>query len=184
MKERKGDWIQTISGIAFYPLEPRPEEIQIYDIAHALSHQCRFAGHCRQFYSVAEHSVRVSRTVSPEFSLWGLLHDAAEAYLVDLPRPIKKWCEMGRLYQEIEDNLMLAICARFGLDPEMPAAVKEADTVLLVTEKRDLMVAQPKPWEAEAAEPLPERIYPQSPYWAKVFFLERFQMLGGQHLGV
>ena len=97
MSERVGDWIQTMSGVIFYPLDPRPEEIRIEDIAHALSHQCRFAGHCREFYSVAEHSVRVSRELPQEFMLWGLLHDASEAYLVDLPRPIKRWSAMGRL---------------------------------------------------------------------------------------
>jgi len=170
---RQGDWIQTFTGIQFWPLDPRPEEIRIEDIAHALSLQCRFAGHCERFYSVAEHSVRVSLAVPEVDALWGLLHDAAEAYLVDLPRPIKRWCEMGRLYREIEDNLMLSICQAFGLSAEQPASVKSADVVLLVTEKRDLMKMPPKPWE-DTAEPLPESIYPYTSLCAEQWFLDRF----------
>jgi uncharacterized protein len=102
MSTRTGDWIQTYTGKQFWPLSPLPEDIVIEDIAHALSMQCRFGGHVRTFYSVAQHSVHVSLLVEPQYALWGLLHDAAEAYLVDLPRPIKKFSEMGLLYQEIE----------------------------------------------------------------------------------
>ena len=82
---RNGSWLQTYTGIQFWPLDPRPEEIDIQDIAHALSLLCRFNGHCQRFYSVAEHSVHVSTILAPEFGLWGLLHDAAEAYLSDIP---------------------------------------------------------------------------------------------------
>ena len=84
--KRKGDWMQTHSGIQFWPLDPRPEDILIEDIAHALSNQCRFAGHCCFHYSVAQHSVLVSENVPAQDAMWGLLHDAGEAYLVDLPR--------------------------------------------------------------------------------------------------
>src|ERR1017187_10636100 len=77
--------ITTFSGIHFWPLLPNPADIRIEDIAHALSNQCRFAGHAREFYSVAEHSVRVSQLCPPEDALWGLLHDASEAYLTDVP---------------------------------------------------------------------------------------------------
>jgi uncharacterized protein len=174
--KRAGDWIQTHSGICFWPLDPRPEEIDIGDIAHALSLQCRFGGHCDLFYSVAQHSVYVSREVPEEYALWGLLHDAAEAYLVDLPRPLKRFCEMGRLYIEIEDRLMLAVCERFELPPVQPKAVKVADTVMLMTEKRDLMSAIGKPWE-DVAEPVTWRIEPWTPQEAERAFLERFDML-------
>src|SRR5690606_29748913 len=86
---RKGDWMQTFTGRRFWPLDPRPDEICIEDIAHALSMQCRYAGHCLSFYSVAEHSVLLSQHVAEPFRRWALLHDASEAYLVDVPRPIK-----------------------------------------------------------------------------------------------
>lgn len=175
---RRGDWIQTHSGVQFWPLDPRVSEINIEDIAHALSLQCRFGGHCNTFYSVAEHSVRVSYAVPPIDALWGLLHDAAEAYLVDLPRPIKRFSEMGALYREIEGRLMACVCLRFGLCLIEPQSVKQADVALLMTEKCDLMAMEPKPWE-DTAEPLAERIEPLSWEWAKLAFLERFARLGG-----
>lgn len=174
---RKGDWIQTYTGIQFWPLDPRPEEIHIEDIAHALSHQCRFAGHCEQFYSVADHCVRVSEIVPFEYAMWGLLHDAAEAYLVDLPRPIKKYSRMGTLYAEIEAALMLAVGVRFNLHGFEPAIVKRADNVLLVTEKRDLVKCPPKPWEDNGCEPLPARIIPRTSSEAKSAFLFTYESL-------
>ena len=145
---RFGDWMQTFTGIEFYPLDPRPDEINIEDIAHALSMLCRYGGHVRQFYSVAEHSIRVCELCPPEYAVWGLLHDAAEAYMVDLPRPIKRYSEIGRLYREAEDRLMIAICERFGLtwqDP-MPEPVERADKGMLWVESRDLMPPNPC-WE-------------------------------------
>ncbi len=135
---RLGDWIQTYTGQVFYPLDPRPEEIHIADIAHSLSMQCRFSGHVREFYSVAEHSVRVSIACPPEHAEWGLLHDASEAYLIDLPRPLKRFSEMGRLYMEAESRVMSAVCERFGLSIQIPSIVERLDRVLLMTEKRDL----------------------------------------------
>lgn len=76
MTERIGDWIQTFTGRQFWPLDPQPDHIDIADIAHALAHDCRFGGHCRRFYSVAEHSVLLSRAVAPEFRLAALMHDS------------------------------------------------------------------------------------------------------------
>lgn len=174
--ERIGDWIPTFTGRIFWPCDPRPDEVHIEDIAHALSQQCRFSGHCREFYSVADHSYRVSLLVSQERALWGLLHDAAEAYLVDLPRPIKHWCEMGRLYREMEATVMVAICIRFGLSNYEPLEVEKADNVMLATEIRDLVHMPPKPWDPLAA-PLMERIIPRSGPDAEQMFLERFRRL-------
>ena len=169
---RNGDWMLTATGRQFWPLDPRPEEIDIEDIAHSLAHQCRFAGHCRFFYSVAQHSVLVSKVVPPEHAAWGLLHDAAEAYLVDLPRPIKRYSEMGDLYREIEGRLMRVICERFGLSAKEPLSVKFADDVLLMTEKRDVMPPSPEPWR-ETAEPMEQIIRPWTPNRAKIEFLRR-----------
>lgn len=74
----KGDWMQTYTGRRFWPLDPVAGDIEIMDIAHALSNQCRYAGHTRFHYSVAQHSVQVSENVAPEHALWGLLHDAPD----------------------------------------------------------------------------------------------------------
>src|SRR5438128_12538670 len=84
----RGDWMQTYTGRAFYPLDPRLDDICIEDIAHALSMLCRYGGQCQEFYSVAEHSVLMSYAVNPQHALWALLHDATESYMGDLIRPL------------------------------------------------------------------------------------------------
>lgn len=175
---RKGDWMQTYTGLQFWPIDPMAAEVRIEDIAHSLANQCRFAGHCNEFYSVAQHSVLVSHVVPQEDALWGLLHDATEAYLVDLPRPVKRFSAMGELYRDIEKRLTLVICEAFGLPPNEPASVKAADDVLLMTEKRDVMGPTPAKWR-ETSEPLDERITPIDPASAKREFLIRFAELRG-----
>ena len=177
-QERIGDWIQTYSGGQVWPLDPRPEEIFIEDIAHALAHQCRFSGHCEEFYSVAQHSVLVSEQLHGVEALWGLLHDASEAYLVDLPRPLKRFGEIGRLYKEAETKLMKAICIRFGLPEEEPEGVRYFDNALLTTEQRDLMKKPPQAW-SETTPPLSGKIYPVPPSVAEWKFMERFWKLNG-----
>ena len=176
--QRIGDWMQTYTGVQFWPLDPHLEDIRIEDIAHSLSMQCRYAGHTKDFYSVAQHSVLVSQIVPPEDALWGLMHDAAEAYLVDLPRPLKRHNRMGELYCEIEDRLMVKICQRFHLPPTPPDSVKVADNIVLMTEKRDLMCKSPSQWR-ESAEPMVESIKWQYPWAAENCFLYRFKELGG-----
>jgi len=175
--ERKGDWMQTFTGLQFWPLDPRPEEICIEDIAHSLSLQCRYAGHVKKFYSVGEHSWRVSQVCDPENELWGLLHDAGEAYLVDLPRPIKHFSALGDEYRLIEKRLMIAVCLRFGLPEIEPPDVKKSDDFLLQWEQRDFMAPAPKPWREHGAL-LPEGILsPMSPRVAEIAFLQRFEEL-------
>jgi hypothetical protein len=171
----RGDWLQTYSGKCFFPLDPQPEDICIEDIAHALSLVCRFGGHVKSFYSVAQHSILVSRHCSPANKLWGLLHDASEAYLVDIPRPVKKTPELAG-YAELEGKLMRVICDKFGLPHEEPAEVKELDTVLVITEQRDLLGAQAKPWSRHAI-PLPQEIAPWAPFTAERIFLNEFYKL-------
>lgn len=176
----QGPKIQVHSGMLVPVLEPRPDHILIADIAHALSNLCRFNGHARAFYSVAQHSVLVSRAVPPEDALWGLLHDAAEAYIGDVTRPLKLWLEHvapGAL-SGVERRLQQAIAARFGLPDRMPASVKHADDVLLATEKRDVLAVSDVPWVA-LPEPLSDRIRPMSPVEAEVDFLTRFFQLTG-----
>ena len=151
MSARKGEWMQTRAGLAYWPLDPRPEEILIDDIAHALALQCRYGGHCRSFYSVAEHSVHVSYIVPPEHALVGLLHDATEAYLVDLPRPVKL---MLPAYREIEDANWRVIAKKFRLPVSMPACVKEADAAICLAEQEALMAPAPISWRGNHGIPL------------------------------
>ena len=135
MNKRKGDWIQTYTGIPFYPLDPKPEDINIIDIAHSLSLQCRFTGHSDRFYSVAQHSLIVSDLCSPRNALHGLLHDASEAYLTDVPRPIKP---LLTEYKQIEDNLQLEIFLKYGLVWPIPNEIKIIDISLCITEAKAL----------------------------------------------
>jgi hypothetical protein len=177
-------FIETYTGRTIDPIDPHPGEIDIQDIAHALSMQCRFSGHCRVHYSVAEHSVRVSEYLedagaSKEVCLWGLLHDASEAYLVDLPRPLKEHTELGRAYREAESHLQAVICRRFGLSEKQPAIVHVADDALLATEVRDLMRGDRPYWAKIRSPSLPDRIRPWKQSVAESEFLLQFHALGG-----
>jgi 5'-deoxynucleotidase YfbR-like HD superfamily hydrolase len=179
-EQRIGEWMQTYTGRKFWPMDPRPEDFDIEDIAHHLSNVCRYGGACRAFYSVAQHSVLVSQVIeykagaSLHEQLWGLLHDASEAYLGDMVRPLKRSMPQ---YREAEHQVMAAIAERFGLDLREPAIVKQADTILLSTERRDLLNHE-LPWNAdELVDPLPFIIIPDSPFEAKERFLERFAEL-------
>jgi hypothetical protein len=139
-------WMQTLSGLVFYPLNPTPETILISDIAGALSKMCRFGGHCGKFYSVAEHCVHVASLAPEHLKLAALMHDASEAYLVDIPRPIKPHLVN---YREIEDNLMHAIAARFKFEYPMPSAIKDIDMAILSDEREQnmgYMNVEPKLW--------------------------------------
>ena len=131
--------IVTFTGAVINPLAPDPAAINIEDIAHSLAQQCRFCGHTRMFYSVAEHSVRCSRIVAAKHRLTALMHDASEAYLSDIARPVKHDPEFGAFYREFEQQLERVIAEKFGLEHPSPPAVKFADDVLLRSEQRDLM---------------------------------------------
>ena len=169
--------IITFSGISFWPLLPNPDDIRIDDIAHALSHQCRFAGHTRLFYSVAEHSVRVSLLCRPEHALWGLLHDASEAYLSDVPAPLKELPEF-EAYRAAERSLQRVVAQRFGLFPEQPASVTEADRNLLRVEIRDLLAPGSTIQLRERGRKDALAITaPWQPRIAKARFLSRFREL-------
>lgn len=173
--------IQTVSGRWIDPLAPEPASIDIDDIAQALSNQCRFGGHSRAFYSVAQHSVLVAdvcveRGTGPAEALAALMHDAGEAYLVDLPHPLKHRSELGAPYRLAEARLEEAIRARFGLVPT-DGALKAIDRSLLATE-RALLTEGSDPWpELEGFEPLDLEIEPWVPARAKREFLARFEQL-------
>ena len=171
----RGGFIQTWSGKRFYPLDPRPEDIDVNDILHSLSNMCRFAGHCTQFYSVAQHSVLVSLLCEPEDALWGLLHDASESFLVDIPSPLKKLPEF-QAYRDAEARLMGVICDVFGLSKDEPDSVKIADKRMLATEARDLTLTEGRGWVTDV-EPYDFHIKPWTPEYTRAKFVSRLHEL-------
>lgn len=134
------DCIRTSTGIYMNVFEPTAEMISIEDIAHSLSHQCRFGGHLPEFYSVAQHSIMCSLMIDHEHKLAALLHDASEAYLMDIPTPIKKRLSN---YKEIEDNLMRVIADKYGFEYPLSPKVKSIDTDMLEYEWEALMLKKP-----------------------------------------
>lgn len=174
-------WIQTASGVAFFPNDPRPEDIDIYDIAHALSQINRFTGHTRVPYSVAEHSVRVAREIpwsEPGIRLAALLHDASEAYVADIATPVKNLPEMAA-YREIESKLQRAIEAEFKVTEHAARGadvIKRADLAMLAAEKRDLMAEPPAPWGLTVPAAV-DKIRPWSHDLARHEFLSEFYVL-------
>jgi uncharacterized protein len=177
--------IQTYSGRRFSPLEPVAADVVIEDIAHALANQCRFGGHCSVFYSVAQHSCVVADVVGALDSglddrLWALLHDASEAYLLDLPHPLKHGTVLGTAYRAIEAPLQAVICARFGLPAEPPPAVKEADRAVLASERLALMRDSFDWPELAGVEAIDLQLEPWLPARAEREFLERFRALSGE----
>lgn len=171
----RGDWMQTFTGRRFYPLSPRAEDVDPVDIAHALSLLCRYGGHVDRFYSVAEHCVLMSEAVAPEHALWALLHDATEAYVVDVPRPLKRNLPG---YKDIESVVMAAIVERFGLPSVfMPDEVHNADNRILLTERNALMSATRERWAQEDLGPLPVTVTGWLPVEAEHRYLDRLAEL-------
>ena len=160
------------SGNHFDFTKPGANKILVSDIAHALAHVCRFAGHTNEFYSVAQHSVIVSRLVPEEFALEALMHDAAEAYLGDVTTPLKM---MLPDYKKIEQSVEFAIRHEFDLPWTLSPCIKAADLVALVTEMRDLM--PDKYLTKPDVAPINEKIHAMPPCMAKQSFLSRFNEL-------
>uniref|UniRef100_A0A6M3JGC0 Phosphohydrolase n=1 Tax=viral metagenome TaxID=1070528 RepID=A0A6M3JGC0_9ZZZZ len=167
LNEYDGHWITTYTGKKFHFLNPQPGEICIEDIAHALALTCRFGGHCREFYSVAEHSYRVAMIVDKKDKLAALLHDAHEAYLHDVPRPIKHDI-IG--YADIADRIQKVIHKSFSAIVYYPDHLKFADDVLLATEARDIMTTT-QDW-AELPMSLTLKIQPTNWRLAEKIFLD------------
>jgi 5'-deoxynucleotidase YfbR-like HD superfamily hydrolase len=190
--ERKGDWVQTASGRKFYPLDPRADEVHIYDVAHALSNICRFGGMCRSFYSVAQHCVLASFYAPLASALPVLCHDMAEAYLTDIPRPWKRllYVRLGNSLQTLkalEANLLNTILIALRCPPATDPIwqpVAEVDMRMLATEARDLMTPLVDNWSNtfcsdrySDCNPFPEPIEPWTPERAKQAFLKRYAEL-------
>ena len=168
-------WIQTFTGRRFDLLHPRQDDVDIIDIAHALSHVCRFAGHTDRFYSVAQHCVIVSQLCQPWEALYGLLHDAAEAYIGDITRPLK--IVLGDEIKAREYVIEKVIFERFGIDWDGShhQAIKVWDEMALVTEARDLFTHAPiGDWSKRYGAPMVEKIKPVWPGRAELLFLCRF----------
>jgi 5'-deoxynucleotidase YfbR-like HD superfamily hydrolase len=179
-----GPYLQTISGRWVNPFDPDADQIELTDIARALANLCRFGGHCWPFYSVAQHCVIVSELIeqgggSAEHALAGLMHDAPEAYLGDLPHPIKHRSELGAAFREAEAPLDRAIRARFAI-PDVPPTVKQIDRALLATERRAFS-AEMWAWpELEGVEPLDLQLRAWSPAEAAEAFVARFEELNAR----
>ena len=185
-------WIETYTGAAVNPFHFSVDDVNIVDIAHSLSLTCRFGGHCNQFYSVAEHSIRCVDAMAelkptfynefPYFLMFALLHDAAEAYFVDIPAPIKPHIPFVK---DIERNIDEAVRKKFKLDHEalfltpyidvldIEADVKKVDQIILATEARDLGMNRDGKWSLNFS-PLERTIVPMTSNDAKRAFLDLF----------
>lgn len=144
----------------------KPEDVDIKDIAHGLSFMCRFNGHCKYFYSVAQHSIRVASILPDDHRLQGLLHDASEAYLADIARPVKMHLPD---YKILENRVLSCIFERFDLPTKLPDIVKRADDILLRIEMNELMPHCNFPSSLKNIPPIPASAY------AKEIFLETFR---------
>jgi hypothetical protein len=188
----RGSYIQIADGQVFDPLDPDPGKITIEVVARALSNLCRFTGHVGRFYSVAEHSVHVSRMVPPDDALWAIMHDAPEGMgLGDLASPLKGTDDLGRVYKAYESQMMEVIAERFGLPPTpgsvQPETVTAADESMREIERLQLLPRTPEgdelwaEWPADSSL-VPEHCWPQCwpPDVAMAIFIDRFREVGGR----
>ncbi|WP_168404838.1 HD family hydrolase [Erwinia amylovora] len=173
-------YIQTLSGKKFDYLHATIDDIEIEDIATALSNICRFSGHLPEFYSVAQHSVLCSRLVPPEFAFEALMHDAAEAYCQGIPAPLKALLPD---YRRIEASVDELIRIKFSLPTTQSAVVKYADLTMLATERRDLDIDDGTLWPVLEGIPTSDmiQVVPLWPGQAYGIFMARFNEL--QRLG-
>lgn len=172
-------WIETYTGRMVTPVNPDPGTFCITDIAHALANKCRYSGHTLRFYTVAEHSYLMARYLldqgDPEAARWALLHDAVEAYLPDVPRPLKPFISN---WKELEEGVEAAVKSHFQEypNPAVAGLVHSVDTRILLTEASTLLPSGGKRWEIDG-EPLPVRVRCWEPKVAMVWFLALFQEL-------
>ena len=183
--------IATYTGKSFDFLNPKPEMVCIEDIAHSLAYQCRYTGHTRQFYSVAQHCVLMAENKDlPGDPLAKLLHDAAEAYIGDIAKPWKNLLmvknpknidqHFGLLWVgDFEDKIQKIIGLALGVDLSHSTEVKESDIRMMATEVRDLMPEMPPSfeWGCDISKPVAEIIIPWSPEPAEQIFLAMYRLL-------
>ena len=175
IKTAKGPTILLQSGAYFDLLDPAGSAFTIQDIAHGLSHTCRYAGQCSGFYSVAEHSWHTSFLVPEHLQLAALMHDAAEAFIGDVTRPLKSLLPD---YKRIERVIEHAIAARFGIVGMHAAEVKHADLTMLAAEQAQIMPSHADAWAVLGGViPAPVDVVMWTPPLAKAWFLHRFEQL-------
>jgi len=177
-----GPTIVLYSGRYFDFDDPEGSLFDIGDIARGLSHICRFGGQCPRFYSVAEHSVYVSLIVPTEHALPALLHDAAEAFVGDMPKPLKVMCPD---YQAIEKRVERAVLDRFGVSLPLDPSIKEADIRMLRTEQAQLF-RNADVWTETHGRTVVEglKIVGLTPADAFNLFIDRFEVLTGQSVDI
>jgi uncharacterized protein len=177
-------FIATFTGGKAYPLGLRPEDLSIEDIAHSLSQLCRYNGHTSEFWSVAAHSLEVSRILEGRYPakskarLWlaGLLHDAGEAVLTDIPAPLKP---MVINYSVWEQTVDLIIARKFGIRYPFPEVVREVDKDIVRTEVANFFPPNSEAWRRYGIESKQgfRELCPLSPRKAERLFLDRFHEL-------
>lgn len=181
--ERKGHYIRTFTGRKYWPMDPRPEDICIEDVAHALSNLCRYTGHTVRFYSVGEHSLVVERLAPEEMKFPALMHDAHEAYINDIAKPFKLCLPQ---YQEVEDANWRALAEAFEIDPVLPVEIKEIDKAVFRAERLQLMSSWTGP--LVDADTVGEGFTPDVGYLgmrpdqAEITFLHRYRELRGAYV--
>jgi hypothetical protein len=163
--------IKLLSGGFFDFIDIENSTYTVEDIAHNLSHICRYTGAVEQFYSVAQHSVIVSHCVPPEHALSGLMHDASEAFMSDLNSPLKA---LMKPYKALEKKVEKEIFGRLNLPFPMKSSVKVADVAVFMAENRDLRGIHSEVGDIEAYD---KRIVPWTAAKSKKEFLKRYNEL-------
>ena len=182
LNQQMSPTIETFTGVMFNILNPTPDMIDIKDIAHAGSQLCRFTGHTKHHYSIAQHELLGSYLVPKECALEFLLHDAAESYVNDMSRPLKHMTKLGETYRPIEDKIQSVIRQKFGLPVIQTPIIHTVDNMMLWAEKKQLMFGRPEPNNQKlvninTTEVADVKILEMSPRTVESFFLMRFKEL-------
>lgn len=177
--KRNGNWIETFTGAKFYPLGALESEIDVLDIAHSLSNQCRYGGHTSSFYSVAQHSCLVAELVNSKYKMDALLHDATEAYLLDLPKPVKM-CMPD--YEKFEEDLREVVCKTFNISYPIPKNVLDMDIVAACIEHENFFSDKFKEfYQTYTSLPIPKmKLDPKTPLQSEKLFLSMYYFLDGK----
>lgn len=180
MTKQTKNSISTLSGQFFDPLNPEDYTYNIDEIATALSNLCRYTGHVNSFYSVAEHSVLVSRSVPDTHRLAALLHDASEAYLGDMARPVK---QLFPRYKQLEESCQKEIFKQFNLDWPMHESIHEADMRVYWQERQEIanVGLRDNIWAQKFRAARKVEAQGMSPKMARRMFMSEYNKLTKEH---